>query len=454
MKTRLRNWYKTQTAAFYDSVMLISIFTLAAVMTIGIHPLQRFAAWSYYMEALIVIAELTICMTVFALRRLRESTSELLYRKQAEERERDSDGRYRLLAENVTDVIWSVDMNMQPTYMSPAITRLLGYSVAEAMAKPMEVVYTSASFETAMKTLSEELAIEQMKDKDPSRSRTLELELNRKDGSTVPVEVNFSLIRNSAGEPKEILAICRDITERKRMQEQLIAQDRLASIGELTSGIAHELNNPLSNVIGFSGLLLKRDLPADIEADLNVISSEAERAARIVDNLLTFARKQPEDKSPIDVNKIMEKTLELRTHEQKINDIQIVTRFTPGLPEIMGNDFQLRQVFLNIIMNAQFFMIEAHGKGMLTISTERAGDFIRISFTDDGPGIPRENVALIFNPFFTTKEVGKGTGLGLSICYGIVTEHGGRIWAEIKPGEGTTFIIELPVYKGPVTGSG
>ncbi len=249
------------------------------------------------------------------------------------------------------------------------------------------------------------------------------------------------------------LAILHDITERKEMQERLIAQGRLASMGELTSGIAHELNNPLASVIGFSELLLKRDLPTDIEADLNIISSEAERAARIVDNLLTFARKQPEDKLPIDINETIEKTLELRVYEQEQNNIRTITRFTPDLPEIMGNDFQLRQVFLNITINAEFFMIEAHGKGTLTILTERAGDFIRVSFTDDGPGIPQENIARLFNPFFTTKEVGKGTGLGLSICHGIVTEHGGRIWAESKPGEGATFTIELPVYKGPVTGS-
>jgi len=249
------------------------------------------------------------------------------------------------------------------------------------------------------------------------------------------------------------LAILRDITQRKKMQEQLIAQDRLASIGELTSGIAHELNNPLANVIGFSELLLKRDLPADVKADVNVISGEAERAAKVVDGLLTFARTQHGDESPIDVNEIIEKTLELRAHDQRANNIRTITRFAPSLSEITGNDFQLRQVFLDIIINAESSMIGANGKGTLTIVTERAGDFIRVSFTDDGPGIPPQNLARLFDPFFTTKEVGKGTGLGLSICHGIVAEHGGRIWAESGPGEGATFSVELPVVHQAVTGS-
>ena len=149
--------------------------------------------------------------------------------KQAEKALQESEAHYRLLAENIADVIWTVDMNMRPTYMSPAITHLLGYSVAEAMAKPIEVVYTPASFEIAMKTLAEELEIEEIKDKNPSRSRMLELELNRKDGSTVLVEVNFSFIRNSDGQPKGILAVCRNITERKNLEESLRKSEKQAS---------------------------------------------------------------------------------------------------------------------------------------------------------------------------------------------------------------------------------
>jgi signal transduction histidine kinase len=229
------------------------------------------------------------------------------------------------------------------------------------------------------------------------------------------------------------------------MQEQLMAQDRLASIGQLVSGVAHEINNPLTGIIGFSELLLQRDLPDDVKADLKIVNDEAMRTAKIVKNLLTFARKQPEGKAPVDINEEIQRVLDLRNHEQKVNNIQVITRFASDLPQVMGNASQLQQVLFNIVINAEFFMLEAHQKGNLTITTERIGDFVRASFTDDGPGIPEEHMRNLFTPFFTTKEVGKGTGLGLSICHGIITEHGGRIYAESELGKGATFVVELPL---------
>jgi PAS domain S-box-containing protein len=244
------------------------------------------------------------------------------------------------------------------------------------------------------------------------------------------------------------LEIFRDITERKKMEEQLIIADRLASIGELSSGIAHELNNPLTSVIAFSELLLdEKDVPDDIKEDLKIINSEAQRTANIVKNLLTFARKHPTEKESVDINKTIEAVLELRAYEQKVNNIQVDTHFAPDLPEIIANTFDLQQVFLNIIINAEHFMTEAHGRGTITITTERVGDIVRVSFADDGPGITPENLGHVFDPFFTIKEVGKGTGLGLNISHGIITEHGGKICAESELGKGATFVIELPVSK-------
>jgi len=249
-------------------------------------------------------------------------------------------------------------------------------------------------------------------------------------------------------ESKRIRSYIEDISERKKMEEQLIITDRLASVGELTSGIAHELNNPLTGIIGFSELLLSKDVPEDIKEDLRVINKEAQRTAGIVKNLLTFARKHPPAKEPVNINKIIQEVLKLRAYEQKVHNIEVNTQFDPDLPEITADGFQLQQVFLNIIINAEYFMIEAHGRGTLTITTERVDDIVRASFADDGPGIAEENLEHLFDPFFTTKEVGKGTGLGLSICHGIITEHGGRIYAESKLGKGATFVIELPVLVG------
>jgi signal transduction histidine kinase len=192
-------------------------------------------------------------------------------------------------------------------------------------------------------------------------------------------------------------------------------------------------------------MLLKRDLPEDVKDDLKIVNDEAQRTARIVKNLLIFARKQPEGKTAVDINENIRGVLNLRDHEQKVNNIRVITHFASDLPQVTGNSSQLQQVFFNIVINAEFFMLEAHQKGNLTITTERIGDFVQASFADDGPGISNENIKHLFIPFFTTKEVGKGTGLGLSICHGIITEHGGRIYAESEFGKGATFIVELPI---------
>jgi signal transduction histidine kinase len=221
--------------------------------------------------------------------------------------------------------------------------------------------------------------------------------------------------------------------------------DRLASIGELAAGAAHELNNPLTSIIGFSQLLMEREVPDDIRENLKLINTEAQRAASVTRNLLTFARKHAPAKEPNQINNIIEGVLRLRAHEHKTNSIEVERQFDPDLPEVMVDYFQMQQVFLNIIINAEYFMIQAHNRGMLTITTKRQNGSVGISFTDDGPGIPQENLRRIFDPFFTTKEAGKGTGLGLSICHGIVTEHGGHICAASQPGKGATICIELPI---------
>lgn len=258
------------------------------------------------------------------------------------------------------------------------------------------------------------------------------------------LEVSASPIFNQLGEVTGCVHVTRDITERKKMDEQLILTDRLASIGQLASGIAHELNNPLTGVIGFSELLLEKDVPDDIKKDLIIINKEAKRTAGIVRGLLTFARKQETEKTPVNISNIVQEVLQLRSYEHRVNNIEVIVCFAPNLPEIMGSGAQLQQVFINLIINAEQAMLEAHGKGTLTVATTVSGKMVQISFTDDGPGISPENMRRLFTPFFTTKEVGKGTGLGLSICHGIVTEHGGRIYAESKLGKGATFIVELP----------
>jgi CheY-like chemotaxis protein len=213
----------------------------------------------------------------------------------------------------------------------------------------------------------------------------------------------------------------------------------------LASGIAHEINNPLTPILGFAELLMKRELPEDIRADLEIIHDGARRAAHVTRRLLTFARQSKPMRMLCNINEVVESTLQLRGHHLKINGIKVTTELDPKLPQTMADAGQLQQVMLNLIMNAEYAMSRSHGGGNLLLKTEKMGNVIRVSVKDDGPGMSKETMEKLFKPFFTTKEVGEGTGLGLSVCHGIVAEHNGRIYAESEAGKGATFIVELPV---------
>ncbi|MHB8085987.1 MAG: PAS domain S-box protein [Dehalococcoidia bacterium] len=237
-----------------------------------------------------------------------------------------------------------------------------------------------------------------------------------------------------------------DLTEHKKMTEKLVRADRLSSLGEMAAGLAHEINNPLTGVIGLSQLLLeKQDIPESVKEDAGTICREANRAASILSEFLIFARGQKPHKQAADLNTIIESVIKLRRTYMKKSGIDVTTNFVDDLPELMLDVSQMQQVCLNIVLNAEYFMYEANKRGLLQVSTERIQDTVKIVFQDDGPGILPANLTHIFDPFFTTKEVGKGTGLGLSISYGIIREHNGNIFAESKPGQGTSFIIELPI---------
>src|SRR5947199_9813453 len=234
----------------------------------------------------------------------------------------------------------------------------------------------------------------------------------------------------------------------------------MAALGQTISGVAHELNNPLATILSWAERLSQRPTVDDtVRRGLETILSESERAARIVRNLLTFARKRQTTRAMVDVNVVIRETLALRAYEQRVNNITVLEALASGLPLVFADGYQLQQVLLNLIINAEQAMLSAHGRGVIVVRTWHDADqeSVVLEINDDGPGIGEDVQPKIFDPFFTTKEVGKGTGLGLTVAYAIVQEHGGRIRLDSRQQTGATFCVELPVtgshlLPAPVTG--
>jgi two-component system NtrC family sensor kinase len=359
-------------------------------------------------------------------------------RKRAEERLRQSEENYRVLFDSSVIGTIVVDAETLRVVMAnQATARMFGFGSPEEVrgADPLEFIHPEDRkeiLELAGKGLFEQ-----------NSHQTYNVRAMTKDGREIWISATGARIMHE-GRLAGLISFA-DITEQKLQNEKLMMTDRLASLGELASGTAHEVNNPLTSIIGFSQLLMEREVPDDIREDLKLINAEAQRAASVTRNLLTFARKHAPVKEPNQINNIIEDILRLRAHEHKANGIEVERQFDPDLPEVMVDYFQMQQVFMNIVINAEYFMVNAHNRGTLTITTKGQKDTVLVLFTDDGPGIPSENLRRIFDPFFTTKEAGKGTGLGLSICHGIVTEHGGQIYARSQLGQGATIVVELPV---------
>jgi two-component system NtrC family sensor kinase len=234
-------------------------------------------------------------------------------------------------------------------------------------------------------------------------------------------------------------------------QAQLIQSEKLSAVGQFVAGVAHELNNPLTAVVGYSELLQSMSSDAKMRENLDRISKSAHRCHKIVHSLLSFARQHAPERKLVQLHAIVEEVLEIMAYDLRTSNVQIVREFAPSLPPIMADGHQLQQVFVNILGNARQAIEPVQRDGRIVVRTRRVGESVVIEFQDNGPGIKPEHLARIFDPFFTTKPVGKGTGLGLSLCYGLIQEHGGTITARSERGEGATFAIELPVAAGVST---
>jgi two-component system cell cycle sensor histidine kinase/response regulator CckA len=285
------------------------------------------------------------------------------------------------------------------------------------------------------------------------------LRLRRADGSPVWLEVTATADPVDASGAMRIEALVRDVSERKHLEDQsrdlyyqLLQTEKMAALGQTISGVAHELNNPLATILSWAERLAQRVTGDDdpMKRGLDVILSESERAARIVRNLLTFARKRQSTRALVDLNQIVRETLGLRAYEQRITNITVIPALAAGLPQVFADGHQVKQVLLNLLMNAEQAMLGAHGRGTIVIRTwhDSARQIVVLEVNDDGPGVADDVQGKIFDPFFTTKEVGKGTGLGLTVAYAIVQEHGGRITLKSHRGTGASFFVELPVSGG------
>jgi signal transduction histidine kinase/CheY-like chemotaxis protein len=241
-----------------------------------------------------------------------------------------------------------------------------------------------------------------------------------------------------------------DVTAKRQIQSKLLQTEKMAALGQLVSGIAHELNNPLTAIMGYAQLLLGHGLRPSQLSEASKVFQQAERARRIVKNLLYFARENKPERTRVDLNEIVERTLALRSYELKVENISVECDLAADLPETVGDPYQLQQVALNLLVNAEQALLLGRGQGHVWIRTHRsAGARISLEVSDDGPGIPPEIASRIFDPFFTTKPSGVGTGLGLSIVYGIVQQHDGEITFDSQPGYGAKFTVDLPVIALP-----
>lgn len=338
---------------------------------------------------------------------------------------------------NTQSIILVADTAGLVAYANRRAYEVGGYSAGELVGRKLSDLVAESrreSFETA---LAQTIIGQQIDN--------LELPIVMAQGPAGQYSVNLSPMRDEQGQVASIVVVMSDISDVAMLQAKLTQTEKMAAVGQLVSGVAHEVNNPLTAILGFADLLASQDdVPEGAKADLNVIIQEAQRTKQIVQNLLSFARQSPPQHEPLQVNEVLRRTLQLRAYDFSSHGIEVSEHYDASLPELIGDTHQLQQVFLNVLNNAYDAVREAHEQGRIEVATTVQDGSAVITFSDNGPGIKFPE--RIFDPFYTTKGVGKGTGLGLSICYGIVREHGGDIVASNRTdGRGAVFTVRLPL---------
>lgn len=341
----------------------------------------------------------------------------------------------RRLLESFPDLILVVDLEERYTFASARARDLLGYEPKEMMGKKI----------TDLENHSPELAAlyhDVVSGKQVFGSA--EYSARHRDGSWRTMRASGSQLVDDEGKTSGVIMSVRDITIERKLEQQVVQSERLAAMGAMIGGVAHELNNPLTSILGVSELLQDTETNEVSRKQLAMLQQQARRAAEIVQNLTYFARPPAPGKSKINLTEIVERTLNLHAYSLRKNNITVDFLKEPGMPYALGDPHQLMQVFLNLIVNAEQAIREAREKGTLRIRLGKGEGSVWVSFHDDGPGIAKENLASIFDPFYTTKRPGRGTGLGLSICKSVMKEHNGSVEAANAPDGGAVFTVTLP----------
>jgi PAS domain S-box-containing protein len=345
----------------------------------------------------------------------------------------------RRLIESFPDLIFVVDPQGRFTFVSPKAKEVLGY-------EPVEMIGTTFGERAHSEDRTAAVGVFDELVNGKRNFASIEVRVRHKSGDWRRVRSHFSPLFDVNGAIEGVVISGRDITEVKRLEEQLIQAEKLAAMGQMLAGVAHELNNPLTAILGASELLRDRvGVDENIQRQLDMTHRQARRAAKIVQNLLEFSRPAQPQKKPLDLNAVLDRTLQLHEHSLRRNAVEVDFSSIPGLPPIVGDANQLIQVFLNLISNAEQAIREIRPSGRIHIRIGERASRVFVTVQDDGVGIKPEDLPRIFDPFFTTKRPGGGTGLGLSICLSIVREHGGDIEAESLPAGGAAFTVFLPV---------
>ena len=351
-----------------------------------------------------------------------------------------SEARYTHLVESASDAIFTVDEEGNFTSVNKALEATMGRSRRQLIGRHFTTVLEGSPDRDKLWVVFAE-ALRGNRQRAEFRFVSARGELRTGSIMSAPISEGD---RVTGG-----LAVVRDVTDEKALVQQLLQQEKLAAIGQLVSGVAHELNNPLAGVMAFSQLLLASPLPDEQRQAAETIQHEGRRAAKIVSNLLTFARQHPPERSLTNLNQVLRDTVSLRRYAMQVGQVELDAQLDEQLPATWADPFQLQQVFLNLLTNAEQAVGSNTGAKRVVLRSARAGPLLLVSVGDNGPGISAEQRDRIFNPFYTTKPVGQGTGLGLSISDGIVREHGGRIRVESELGAGATFVVELPLSGEP-----